>query len=183
VPPDESVIDRRASKSSKCGGRDPAGLRLSAALAVSTLGVAACGGDDGDESEAATTTAVDTDSADAGEASEKIVIKTHITFRPDAATGEVLSGSTIGDSRFCPGGSFRDSKGDDAWLLEKTLDCPDGSLRIGLSPGEPVDHRQTGPWEILGGTGALEGLRGAGEMEVTGSGDEGRETFTGTVEP
>jgi hypothetical protein len=151
-------------------------------LAVATLGVAACGGDDGDESEATTTTAVDTDSADAGDGSEKIVIETHITFRPEGATGEVLSGSTIGDSPFCPGGTFSDTRGGDAWFVEKTLDCSDGSLRIGFSPGEPVNHKQTGPWEVLGGTDAFEGLRGAGEMEVTGSGDEGRETFTGTVE-
>ena len=157
-------------------------LWLVLALAVATLGVAACGGDDGDESEATTAPAVDTNSVDAGEGSEKIVIETHITFGPDAATGEVLSGSTIGDSPFCPGGTFRDRNGDDAWLLEKTLDCPDGGLRIGFSPGEPVSHKQTGPWEVLGGTGAYENLRGEGEMEVTGSEGEGRETFTGTVE-
>lgn len=154
------------------------------ALAIATLGVAACGGDDGDESEATTTPAVDTDSADAGEGSEKIVIKTHITFRPDPPTGEVLSGSTIGDSPFCSGGSFHDSTGNAPWLVEKTLDCPDGSLRIGFSP-EPVGvgDRQTGPWEVLSGTGAFEGLRGEGEMEFTGSESEGRETFIGRVEP
>ena len=151
------------------------------ALAVAALGVAACGSDDGDESEATTTPAADTDSADAGEGSEKLVIKTHVKFGPGGAKGEVLSGSTIGDSPFCHGGSFRDSEGDDAWLLVKTFDCPDGGLRIGFSPGEAVNHKQTGPWEILGGTGDFEGLRGEGEMEVTGSAREGRETFTGTA--
>ena len=45
-----------------------------------------------------------------------------------------------------------------------------------------MNHKQTGPWEALGGTDAFEGLQGSGEMEVTGSGAEGRETFTGTVE-
>ena len=45
-------------------------------------------------------------------------------------------------------------------------------MRVGLTPevgapGEPMDRTQTGSWTIVGGTGAFEGLRGSGEMEVT----------------
>ena len=151
------------------------------ALAVATFGVAACGGDDGDDSEATTTPATDAAVAEAG---EKIVIATHIEFPPNAAPkGEILVGSTIGDSPFCQGGSFGDTGGTGTWTVEKTLDCPDGTLTIGFSPGRPVDHVQSGPWKVLAGTGALANLNAKGEMEVTGSAGEGRETFTGTVEP
>jgi hypothetical protein len=148
---------------------------LALALAVTALGLAACG--DGDESST---------SADSAESSEEIVIVTHIVFpRQGEGTpsGEIVGGSTIGDSPFCPGGSFRDGPGQDAYDVEKNIDCPDGTLTIGFSPGEPAGHKQTGPWEVLGGTGAYEGLQGEGEMEVTGSDREGRETFTGTVTP
>jgi hypothetical protein len=65
-------------------------------LMISLLGIAACGGDDGDEGG---TTAAESD--------KPILIKTRV----DIPTGEVLGGSTIGDSPFCPGGTFRDKHG------------------------------------------------------------------------
>ena len=146
-------------------------LLVVAALAVLTFAFVACCGDDGDD--CGTT---------GGEGGQAILNKTHINFRSEPFTGELLPGSSIGDSPFCPGATFRDGDADGPWLVEKTLDCPDGTLRVGFSP-EGVGHKQTGPWEVLGGTGAFEGLRGKGEMEVTGKAGEGRETFTGTVEP
>ncbi len=101
--------------------------------------------------------------------------------------GEVLRGSSIGDSPFCPHGTFRDKHGnDEIGLVDRTLRCPDGSLRIGFTPGVPQGRTQAGPWKVLSGTGGFEGLRGHGQMEVKyerGSSSVGRETFTGTVVP
>jgi len=68
--------------------------------------------------------------------------------------------------------------------VDRTFVCPDGSLRIGFTPGFPQGRTQSGPWKVLSGTGALETLQGNGEMEVKyerGSHTKGRETFTGTV--
>ena len=85
---------------------------LGLALALATLGVAACGGDDGGESEAATTAAADTDiSADAGQASEEIVIKTQVKINAaeenvgsNVSRGEILDGSPSAIRRSAPAG-------------------------------------------------------------------------------
>lgn len=167
------------SRSFEAGLAGPRVVRWLALLfALASLGLAACGEDDEGESEAA---------ADAAGATEEIVIQTEITFpRGGAPEGEVVDGSVIGDSPFCSGGTFSDSEGDASWLVEKAIECDDGTLRIGFSPGKPVDQTQAGPWKVLGGTGAYEGLEGGGRMEMKGEpGDplHGRETFTGTVVP
>lgn len=104
------------------------------------------------------------------------------------SSGEVLGGSLIGDSPFCPGGTFRDVHGPpDIGLVDRTFRCPDGSLRIGFSPGVPHGRTQTGPWRVISGTGAFEGLGGYGRMEMKyepgTSATKGRETSTGTVGP
>jgi hypothetical protein len=155
---------------------------LASALALAAFGLAACGGDGGDENGAATKPGVDT-SADRAGRSEEIVIKTRL----DIPTGEVLGESSIGDSSFCPGGTFRDRRGDgDIGSVDRTFRCPDGSLRIGFSPGEPRGQTQAGPWKVVSGTRAFEGLRGDGRMKVkfeSASDSKGRETFTGTVVP
>lgn len=167
-------------------------------LAIGLI-VGGCGGDGGDENGVAATSGVDSDlSADPGEGSEEIVIKTHVNIEipkggpvPGSSTGkgEVLDGSTIGDSPFCPGGTFTDMHSDDPdiGLVDRTFRCPDGRLRIGFTPGVPQGRTQAGPWKVVSGTGSLAGLRGAGQMEIeykpgTRS-TEGRETFTGTVVP
>ncbi len=141
---------------------------LAVALAITAIGLAACGDDDGDEG--------GTQTAKKG---EPILIKTRLHI----PMGEILRGSSIGNSPFCRGGKFRDQEHEAG--VEKTLRCPDGSLRIGFHPtGEPQGRMQRGPWAIRSGTGAYEGLRGGGRMKVTfepGSGTNGRETFTGTV--
>ena len=91
----------------------------------------------------------------------------------DIPTGEVLGGSTIGDSPFCPGGTFRDKHGSEDpsvppyGLVDRTFRCPDGSLRIGFTPGEPQGRTQAGPWRVASGTGAFKGLRGGGQMKTT----------------
>jgi hypothetical protein len=155
---------------------------LGVALTITAIGVAGCGGDDGDAG--GTTAAPGTErasTAGGGADGEPILIKTRVTI----PTGEVLAGSTIGDSRFCRGGTFRDRHGNDAiGLVDRTFRCPGGSLRIGFTPGVPQGRTQSGPWKVLSGTGAFKGLRGEGQMETKYEGDsssKGRETFTGTV--
>ena len=152
------------------------------ALTITAIGVAACGGDDGDTAGTTAVPGIERDSTvGRGAGDEPILIKTQATI----PTGEVLSGSSIGDSPFCPGGTFRDRHGNaDVGLVDRTLRCADGSLRIGFTPGVPHGDTQTGPWKVVSGTGAFEGLRGQGRMEMKyepGSSSQGRETFTGTV--
>jgi hypothetical protein len=157
-------------------------------LAIGLI-VGGCGGDGGDETATATTTGLETDvSADPGQGSEKIVIRTQV----DIPTGEVLGGSFIGDSPFCPGGTFRDRHGNPNptvppfGLVDRTYRCPGGTLRMGFTPGVPQGRTQTGPWKIVSGTGVFEGLQGDGQMRTTyepGSDTKGRETFTGTAIP
>jgi hypothetical protein len=69
--------------------------------------------------------------------------------------------------------------------VDRTFVCPEGSLRIGFTPGKEKGLTQTGPWKVISGTGDFEGLQADGQMEVTfetGSGANGRETFTGTAQ-
>jgi len=69
-------------------------------------------------------------------------------------------------------------------LIDRTITCPDGTVRLRFTPEVPQGLIQTGSWTIVSGTGAFEGLRGSGEMEVVYDPDDdsqGRETFTGTV--
>jgi hypothetical protein len=82
---------------------------------VSLRGIAACADDDEDESrtttgaeEAGTTAGGDETGASAKESGEPILIKTHVAplNARGETTGEVPSGSTIGDSAFCAGGKL-----------------------------------------------------------------------------
>jgi hypothetical protein len=174
-------------------GRSRRARWLGVALTIMAIGVAACGGG-GDAVGTTASPSTESDSV-AGDAAsgEPILIKTRVTFAREV-NGEVLDGSVIGDSPFCPGGRFQDRHGDDAiGLVDRTFACPDGSLRIGFTPGSPQGRTQSGPWKvlrqcwwILSGTGAFEALQGSGEMEVKyerGSDTDGHETFTGTVLP
>ena len=62
---------------------------------------------------------------------EAILIKTRLTI----PVGEVLRGSSIGDSAFCPGGRFRDRHGGTGeGTVVKTFRCPGGRLTITFSP-------------------------------------------------
>jgi hypothetical protein len=146
------------------------------ALIFAMAGLAACGDDDDDDGGEATTSTT----------AEEIVINTHITFKPDEVSGEVLDTSTLGDSSFCPGGTFSDKQVKGPWFIEKTIECTDGTLIVGFSPQDPIGNKQRGAWEALSGTGAYEGLEGGGRMEATFESPdarEGQETFTGEVTP
>jgi hypothetical protein len=171
---------------------------LALALTLAAVGLGACGDDDGDETGVATTSGVDSDvSADPGDGSEEILIKTQAEIGAaeelrgsNVSEGEVLDGSSIGDSPFCPTGTFRDAHSEDPEIgfVDRTFLCPDGGLRIGFSPQAPTTPRtQSGPWHVVSGTGAFEGLEGRGQMEIKyephTKATEGRETFTGTVVP
>jgi hypothetical protein len=156
------------------------------ALTFAAVGLAACG--DG----GATTT------SDAGARGEQIVIKTHAVIhipqggpRPGESIGggQVLAGSSIGNAPFCPGGTFSDMHQDDPaiGLVDRTFTCPDGSLRIGFTPGVPQGRTQAGPWRVVSGTGAFDGLQGDGQMKMRYEpgtrATKGHETFAGTVTP
>jgi hypothetical protein len=152
---------------------------------VGVLFLGACGGD---EEDAADTSAAST-TAPRG---EPIVIRTRVVVADveraePIATGEVLGRSTLGGSAFCAGGTILDSHGSpdpDVLLIARTITCPDGRLRMDLTPEVAQGQTQTGSWTIVGGTGEFEGLRGSGEMEVVYSPDDdspARETLTGTV--
>jgi hypothetical protein len=152
---------------------------------VALLLLGACGGD---EDDAADTSAAST-TAPRG---EPIVIRTSVSIAAKEgaetiATGEVLDGSTLGGSAFCAGGTITDSHGSTdptVLLIARTITCPDGRVRMDLTPEVAQGQTQTGSWTIVGGTGEFKGVRGSGEMEVVYGPDEdspARETLTGTV--
>ncbi len=155
---------------------------LALALTLATVGLGACGGDDGDSS--GTTT-------DAGAAGEKVLIKTRVGV-PDAENVpgdvELLAVSHIGDSPFCPGGTIQEvhyEHGSPAgFIIERTFRCPAGTLKVGFSPTQPSRVLRMA-WEVMNGTGEFEGATGGGQMVARFEKGEpptpGRETFTGTV--
>ena len=156
-----------------------------AVLVVLGVLLGACGqGEDGasDQSAASTTT----------QRGEPIVIRTSISIAPEPgaeviATGEVLKGSTLGGSPFCVGGTILDSHGStdpEVILIARTITCPEGSVRMDLTPELPQGLTQSGSWEIVSGTGDFEGLSGSGELEVAYDPDPeapALETYTGTA--
>lgn len=148
----------------------------------------ACGSDGRD--------AVDTNAAaTTTPRSEPIVVRTSMVIAAVSgaepiATGDVRLGSTLGGSPFCAGGMILDSHGsadptvEPYGLIDRAISCPDGTVRIGLTPDPAQGLTQTGSWRIVSGTGAFEGLRGSGKMEVQYDPDDdsrARETLTGTV--
>lgn len=124
-----------------------------------------------------------------------MVIMTEMTIAAETgaepiATGEVLERSTLGETTFCAGGTILDShaSSDPAMepygLIDRTITCSDGTVRIGFTPDQADGLNQTGSWSIVSGTGAYEGLQGSGDMEVVYDPDDdalAHETLTGTV--
>jgi hypothetical protein len=157
------------------------------AVAVTLTAVASAGcGDDGDD-KAVTTSAVESESStDLIDGREQIVIKTYADLASVVDTGKVLDGSFLGDSSFCPKGTFSGGHGntDNGWL-DHTFECADGTLMIAFDPRNMKKRSASGPWEVLKGTGAYQGMEGSGEMQIRFPADpelmEGHETFTGTV--
>jgi hypothetical protein len=147
---------------------------LAVSLAVAALGLAGCGGDDGVEVRTVTVPAAESAPADG----DAILIETRVT---DAAQhmGEVLRGSVIGESAFCPGG--KTSGGSEGALITTTFRCSDGTLKVQFAP---IQHSlvQSAEWVVVSGTGRYKDLRGGGWMVARFKNPEqGGETFTGTV--
>jgi hypothetical protein len=159
-------------------------------LMVALLGIAACGDDDEGGTttgaqEAGTTAGGDETGTSAKDGGEPILIKTHLD-PPNArgeSTGEVRSGSTIGDSAFCAGGKFLDGpvKPPNRSVV-RIFRCPGGTLTITFT-STPPDVEQRSDWKVVKGLGRFEGLSGGGQMKgvTEPGGEEARETFTGTV--
>ena len=111
---------------------------------------------------------------------DAILIETRIS-NARKHSGEVLDGSVIGESAFCPGGKTRG--GSTGATITATFHCPGGRLTVSYSPTQR-SLVQSSDWEIVSGTGSFKGLRGGGWMVANfGSEDpeKGGETFTGTV--
>ena len=166
-------------------------LWLALALVVTAVGIAACGDDDGDEGgttgaeEAETTARGDETGTTADKGGEPILIKTHLDplNARGETTGEVLSGSTIGDSAFCAGGKFLDGPVEPPRRsVLRSFRCPGGTLTITFI-STPPGVKQRSDWEVVKGLGRFEGLSGGGRMRgvLESRAGEGRETFTGTV--
>lgn len=163
---------------------------IAVALAVASGSLAACGGGGDKSGERPASRSGST----ASTAARDLVIETRVRLpaeppgRDEAtATGEVLAGSAIGGSDFCSGGTFSDRHGDqENGLADRTFTCADGTLRIGFTPGAPEGRSQSGPWEVISGTGVFERLHGSGRVAIEYEDEsltQGHETFTGTVTP
>ena len=109
-----------------------------------------------------------------GPGGEPILIRTRLTVAATSgsepiATGEIVDGSTLGDSAFCTGGTILDSHAsldpgmEPYGLIDRRITCPDGAVRMGFTPDLATD---TGSWTIVSGSGAFEALRGSGTFEV-----------------
>ncbi len=126
-----------------------------------------------------------------------VVIRTMVSVAPTehaepVATGEVIEGSTLEGAPFCVGGKIVDSHAnldpavEPYGLLARNITCPDGTVKMGFTPGMEEGPTGTGTWTIVSGTGAYDGLAGSGDFEVVYDPDDealARETYTGTVTP
>jgi hypothetical protein len=156
---------------------------------VGLLFLGACGGDEKDAATSAT--------APPG---EPIVIHSTLIVAAEEgsepiATGTILEGSTLAGTPFCAGGTILESHASldpkmKAYLIDRKITCPDGTVRIGYTPEVGADSApqgqtpQKGVWTIVSGTGEFEGLSGSGKSEaVYGPNPSSpvRSTFTGTV--
>ena len=160
-------------------------LWLALAWVVTALGLAACGDDDGDEG--GTTTGAEEAGTPAKESGEPILIKTHVAplNARGETTGEVLSGSTIGDSAFCAGRRFIDGPlKTSTRSVVRSFRCPSGTLTITFT-STPPGVKQRSDWKVVKSLGRFEGLSGGGRMRAVFESrrGQGRETFTGTVTP
>jgi hypothetical protein len=131
--------------------------RLAVAVTATAIGAAGCGGDEVVKATATT-------------ASEPILLK--LDF--DRPHGEVLSGSHIGDSALCPGGTTVSRHAGDTTVTK--LRCHDGELTIAFASNHS-SRTQRSCWHVLSATGRFDGLTGYGEVKSR----LGRATFAGKV--
>ena len=159
------------------------GWWLTLALTITATGLTACGGEE-DGGDGTAVPHARTASPTPSERSEPILIKTQVA----RFAGEVLAGSVIGGSPFCPGGTLRHEHGSPeiGFPAIDVFDCPEGRLRIGFGPGPDQMNNviQTSYWEILDGSGRYAKMRGDGQMKVrfqAAGSSKGQETFRGDV--
>jgi hypothetical protein len=158
-------------------------LRVVLALTIAT-GLAACGGDNGGGVRTVTVARADPSAQETSGAApvrgDAILIETRVT-NARRHTGVILAGSVIGESAFCRRGTS--SGASDGPTITTTFRCPGGTLKVQYAPTQP-SRVQGAVWEVVRGTGSLQGLRGGGSMVARFDRDDpdrGRETFTGTV--
>jgi len=158
-------------------------LRVVLALTIAT-GLAACGGDNGGGVRTVTVAPADPSAQETSGAApvrgDAILIETRVT-NARRHTGMILAGSVIGESPFCRSGTS--SGASDGPTITTTFRCPGGTLKVQYAPTQP-SRVQSAVWEVVRGTGSLQGLRGGGSMVARFDRDDpdrGRETFTGTV--
>ena len=118
---------------------------LAAFLTVTAITLAGCGADE----EAGVQNTKSNRPSESAAAAERdpILIKTRV----DLPTGKVVNGSTIGNSPFCPGGTFMDQHGTtEIGFVDRTITCRclDGpactktSQRKRVAAGSPPSSRQ-----------------------------------------
>lgn len=151
-------------------------------VAIAAIGLSACGAQtDGNDPPAAPgETPASQTSPSAPLSGDAILIETQIT---DARSheAEVLDGSVIGESAFCPGGKAKGAS--EGPTITTTFTCSAGTLTVQYAPMQR-SLVQSATWEVVSGTGDFEGLRGGGSMVAAFESDDpdsGQETFTGTV--
>jgi hypothetical protein len=131
-------------------------------LMVSLLGIAACGDNDADEGGTTASPSVEATSTTAAESNEPILIKTHLA-PPNVQgkpSGEVVSGSAIGDSAFCARGKFIDGPVViPSRLVLRSFRCPGGTLTITFT-STPPGVKQSSVWKVVNGLGRFKGLSG-----------------------
>lgn len=72
----------------------------------------------------------------------------------------------------------------EVFLIARTITCPEGTVRMDLTPEVPQGLTQSGSWTIVSGTGDFKGLSGSGEAEILYEEDPeapAREMYTGTA--
>jgi hypothetical protein len=148
--------------------------------AGAAIGLGACSADDGGDDRPAGTAGTSAEETSGSLRGDALLIETRIT---DARrhTGEVLDGSRIGESPFCPGGAANGSS--EGATITTTFSCPGGTLTVQYAPTQRA-LVQSSEWRVVSGTGEFEGLRGGGFMVAsfeTDDPDVGRELFAGTV--
>ncbi len=164
---------------------------LPALLAIAIFGLTGCGGEVTGDRAAVRTSPTAPNTTDAAPTitpeseGEPVLIETAIK----GFHGKVVTGSVLGESAFCAGGTVRHDQGsmEIGFPAVDVFLCSDGQLKIGFGPGpEQMNNSvQSSDWKILEGSGRFSGLTGSGQMIVQWSmkaGQErGQETFIGHV--
>jgi len=125
-------------------------------------------------------------------AQEEPTIVTNITFPENGepfgtfqAEEPLCPSGTFVDEFVGGGGAFRPGLPFHASTVRKTFTCDgSGTFTILFHPqftgASVAGCEESGPFSVVGGTGAFSALRGHGDFCIVREGDEFHETFTGT---